>query len=121
HTRFSRDWSSDVCSSDLNAYRYVGAPSGVQMQGLDGNRVLVLEDGEPVLGDANGIVDLGELPLTSVERIEYVVGPMSALYGTNALGGVINVVTAPPPYSGSSGRARPERRSYGELDRKSVV
>lgn len=98
-----------------NAYRYVGAPSGVQMQGLDGNRVLVLEDGEPVLGDANGIVDLGELPLTSVERIEYVVGPMSALYGTNALGGVINVVTAPPPYSGSSGRARLERRSYGEF------
>src|SRR5690606_38331003 len=43
-----------------NAYRYVGAPSGVQMQGLDGNRVLVLEDGEPVLGDANGIVDLDE-------------------------------------------------------------
>nr|PZN22206.1 MAG: TonB-dependent receptor [Pseudomonadota bacterium] len=98
-----------------NAYRYVGAPSGIQMQGLDGNRVLVLEDGEPVLGDANGIVDLDQLPLTSVERIEYVTGPMSALYGTNALGGVINVITAPPPHWGLSGRGRLERRSYGEF------
>src|SRR5882724_3469487 len=73
-------------------YASRGRPSGAQMQGLDADRVLVLEDGERVLGDEDGVVDLSQLPLVDVERIEYVTGPTSSLYGTNALGGVINVV-----------------------------
>lgn len=96
------------------AYDYLGSPSGVQMQGLDGDRVLVLEDGERVIGDTGGVIDLAQLPLTDVERIEYVVGPTSSLYGTNALGGVINIVTAPPRYEGPSARARVEGRTSGD-------
>jgi len=96
------------------AYGYLGAPSGVQMQGLDGDRVLILEDGERVIGDVGGVVDLAELPLTDVERIEYVTGPSSALYGTNALGGVINIVTAPPRREGPSARGRVEGRTSGD-------
>lgn len=96
------------------AYGYLGGPSGVQMQGLDGDRVLILEDGERVIGDVGGVVDLAEFPLTDVERIEYVMGPSSALYGTNALGGVINIVTAPPRREGPSGRARVEGRTSGD-------
>jgi outer membrane receptor for ferrienterochelin and colicins len=96
------------------AYGYLGAPSGVQMQGLDGDRVLVLEDGERVIGDSGGVTDLAELPLGGVERIEYVVGPTSSLYGTNALGGVINVITGPPRFEGPSARARLEGRSSGD-------
>jgi outer membrane receptor for ferrienterochelin and colicins len=96
------------------AYGYLGAPSGVQMQGLDGDRVLVLEDGERVIGDTGGVLDLAELPLTDVERIEYVVGPTSSLYGTNALGGVVNVVTAPPRHEGPSLRGRVEGRTSGD-------
>jgi outer membrane receptor for ferrienterochelin and colicins len=96
------------------AYGYLGAPSGVQMQGLDGDRVLVLEDGERIIGDIGGVIDLSELPLTDVERIEYVVGPTSSLYGTNALGGVVNIVTAPPRHEGPSVRGRVEGRTSGD-------
>jgi len=96
------------------AYDYLGSPSGVQMQGLDGDRVLVLEDGERVIGETGGVLDLAELPLTDVDRIEYVVGPTSSLYGTNALGGVINIVTAPPRYQGPSARGRVEGRTSGD-------
>ncbi len=97
------------------AYGYLGRPSGVQMQGLDAERVLILEDGERVSGDVGGVVDLAELPLTDVERIEYVTGPTSSLYGTNALGGVINVVSSAPQRQGASGRGRLEARSRGDL------
>lgn len=95
-------------------YGYLGRPSGAQMQGLDADRVLVLEDGERVIGDKDGVVDLATLPLVDVERIEYVTGPTSSLYGSNALGGVINIVSAPPHALGASGRYRGEGRSSGE-------
>jgi outer membrane receptor for ferrienterochelin and colicins len=97
------------------AYDYLGAPSGVQMQGLDGDRVLVLEDGERVIGDTGGVIDLAELPLSGIDRIEYVVGPTSSLYGTNALGGVINIVTAPPKFEGPSAHGRVEGRTSGDF------
>lgn len=95
-------------------YGYLGGPSGAQMQGLDGDRVLVLEDGERVIGDKDGVVDLAQLPLADVERIEYVTGPTSSLYGSNALGGVINVVSAPPQELGPSARYRLEGRTHLE-------
>jgi outer membrane receptor for ferrienterochelin and colicins len=96
------------------AYGYLGRPSGVQMQGLDAERVLVLEDGERVLGDEGGVADLSQQSLVDVERIEYVAGPTSSLYGTNALGGVINIVSAPPRALGPSLRYRAEARNTGE-------
>lgn len=96
-------------------YGFLGRPSGAQMQGLDADRVLVLEDGERVVGDQDGVVDLSQLPLADVERIEYVTGPTSSLYGSNALGGVINVVSAPPQTLGPSMRYRGEGRSNGEV------
>ena len=97
------------------SYGYLGRPSGAQMQGLDADRVLVLEDGERVIGDEGGVVDLSEIPLVDVERIEYVTGPTSSLYGTNALGGVINIVAARPQALGPSLRYRAEGRLSGEL------
>jgi outer membrane receptor for ferrienterochelin and colicins len=96
------------------SYGYLGRPSGAQIQGLDADRVLVLEDGERVVGDSGGVVDLSQLPLADVERIEYVMGPTSSLYGTNALGGVINVISAPPRALGPSVRYRAEGRNTGE-------
>ncbi len=95
-------------------YGYLGRPSGAQMQGLDADRVLVLEDGERVVGDQDGVVDLSQLPLADVERIEYVTGPTSSLYGTNALGGVINVISAPPQALGPIAHYRAEGRTSGE-------
>lgn len=95
-----------------SAYGFLGNPSAIQIQGFDRERVLILEDGERVVGDVGGAVDLSSIPLTDVSRIEVVTGPTSSLYGTSAIGGVVNVLTAPPDLEGWSGRARIEGRSY---------
>ncbi|WP_276133028.1 TonB-dependent receptor plug domain-containing protein [Polluticoccus soli] len=67
--------------------------SSIQMQGMTGNKVKVLIDGLPVNGRENGNINLSEINLNNVERIEIVQGPMSVVYGTDALGGVINVIS----------------------------
>lgn len=94
------------------AYGFLGNVSAIQIQGFDRDRVLVLEDGERVVGDVGGAVDLSNIPTTDIDRIEIVTGPTSSLYGTSAIGGVVNVVTAPPRFEGASGRGRLEGRSY---------
>ncbi|KXB97248.1 MAG: hypothetical protein AA908_08070 [Chlorobi bacterium NICIL-2] len=58
-----------------------------------GSRVLLLLDNFPVLSADNGDMSFDALPIADVERIEIVKGAGSALYGTSALGGVINVLT----------------------------
>ncbi|MEZ4313197.1 MAG: TonB-dependent receptor [Polyangiaceae bacterium] len=94
-----------------SAYASLGQPSAVQMGGLDRDRVLILEDGERVVGDVGGAIDLAQLPIAGVARIETLQGPASALYGTSALGGVVNVISAPPELEGWSGAARTEYRA----------
>lgn len=92
------------------AYGSLGNPSAIQIQGFDRDRVLVLEDGERVIGDVGGAIDLSSLPLADVSRVEVVAGPMSALYGASAIGGVVNILSAPPALTGASGRVRLEGR-----------
>jgi outer membrane receptor for ferrienterochelin and colicins len=75
----------------------VPAGAGAQIRGFDSRRILVLLDGQPMIGRLNGNFDLSRLPLTSVERIEVVKGPQSTLYGSDAMGGVINIITRRPP------------------------
>ena len=60
-----------------------------------GSRVLMLLDGHRVLGGVGSAIDFGILPILDVERIEIVKGPHSTLWGTNAMGGVVNVITRP--------------------------
>ena len=57
------------------------------------SKVLFLINGHPTFSTVNGSVKLRALSINSVERIEVVRGPVSVLYGTNALTGVINVIT----------------------------
>ena len=61
-----------------------------------GSRVLMLLDGHRVLAGVGSAIDFGLLPLLDVERIEIVKGPHSTLWGTNAMAGVVNVITRPP-------------------------
>lgn len=100
---------------DPGAYGFLGGPSAIQIQGFDLQRVLILEDGEPMVGDVGGAIDLASLPLSDVSRIEIVTGPTSSLYGSSAIGGVVNVITAPPRAAGPAGRLRLEGRSYRGL------
>lgn len=74
----------------------VPAGAGVQLQGLGTNRVLILVDGQPLVGRINGNLDLSRLPTATLERIEVIKGPQSTLYGSDAMGGVINLVTRRP-------------------------
>ncbi|HUL68843.1 MAG TPA: TonB-dependent receptor [Gemmatimonadales bacterium] len=60
-----------------------------------GSRVLMLLDGHPVLSPDGGQVDFPSLPIMDVDRTEIVKGAYSAIYGSNALGGVMNLLTAP--------------------------
>jgi outer membrane receptor for ferrienterochelin and colicins len=67
--------------------------SGMSLQGMSGENVKILIDGVPVVGRLNGNVDLSQMNLNDIERIEIIEGPMSVNYGTNALAGVINLIT----------------------------
>ncbi len=70
-----------------------GGGVGVRLQGLDAKYVLILIDGERVSGRVRGVIDLQRFPLERIERVEIVKGPSSALYGSDAIGGVINIIT----------------------------
>ncbi|HZG00417.1 MAG TPA: TonB-dependent receptor plug domain-containing protein, partial [Chitinophagales bacterium] len=67
--------------------------SNISMHGLSGNNVKIMVDGVPVVGRENGNIDLGQLMLNNVEQVEIVEGPMSVLYSTDAVAGVINLIT----------------------------
>jgi outer membrane receptor for ferrienterochelin and colicins len=65
----------------------------VQMQGFDGDRVLVLVDGRRVVAPTGAAVDLDQISVANIERIEIMRGAGSVLYGSSAMGGVINIIT----------------------------
>lgn len=67
--------------------------SGLSLQGLSGEQVKYMVDGVPILGRVNGDIDISQINLNDVARIEIIEGPVSVQYGTNALGGVINIIT----------------------------
>lgn len=66
---------------------------GLTLNGLSGQNIKFLVDGVPVIGRLDGNIDISQLNLNNVERIEVVNGPMAASYGTDASGGVINLIT----------------------------
>ena len=68
---------------------------GAWMQGVDAKRVLILIDSEPAAQSTNRITDLTQIGVMNIEQIEIVKGATSALYGSGAIGGVINVITRP--------------------------
>ena len=68
----------------------------VWIQGLDSDRVLVLIDGERVSASTGSTIDLTQLSIANIKQIEIVKGASSALYGSSAMGGVINIITHEP-------------------------
>ena len=67
--------------------------SSISIQGLSGENVKILIDGVPMVGRLNGSIDLSQINLNDIERIEVVEGPLSVSYGSNALAGTINLIT----------------------------
>ncbi|PJZ75785.1 TonB-dependent receptor plug domain-containing protein [Leptospira neocaledonica] len=75
--------------------------STVRLQGLAGQNVLILVDGQRTTGRFSGSIDLTRFKAEDIERIEIVKGASSALYGSDAIAGVINIITKEQkdPYS----------------------
>ncbi|WP_208419941.1 TonB-dependent receptor [Paraflavitalea devenefica] len=67
--------------------------TGIQMQGFGSEYVMVLIDGQPMVGRNSGNFDLSRISITNIERIEIIKGASSCLFGSEALGGAINIVT----------------------------
>jgi len=70
-----------------------GALQSLSVRGSTSEQVLVLVDGVRINNAQNGGVDLSLIPIDSIERIEVVRGGTSALYGADAVGGVVNIIT----------------------------
>ncbi|MFN4976399.1 MAG: TonB-dependent receptor plug domain-containing protein [Bacteroidota bacterium] len=66
---------------------------GIQMQGLSSEYTLVLLDGEPLIGRTGGVLDLSRITIRNIRKVEIIKGPSSSLYGSEAMGGVINIIT----------------------------
>jgi outer membrane receptor for ferrienterochelin and colicins len=88
----------DVLSNQLNVRlqqdNVLG--SGMSLQGISGENIKILMDGVPMIGRLNGNIDLSQVNLNNIERIEFIEGPLSVQYGTNALAGTINIITKNP-------------------------
>jgi outer membrane receptor for ferrienterochelin and colicins len=94
------DVLSEVPGIVTRAQSYgVPLPGGEQINGVDSRQVLVLQDGLPVVGTrgiTEGTIDLNQQAVGRLDRIEVVEGAASALYGSDAIGGVVNIITREP-------------------------
>ena len=82
---------------DWRSYgNYAGAAQEIQIRGMRGNGTQVLVNGVNVNSPSLGLADVGKIPLNSIERIEVIKGSGSLLYGSGAMGGVVNIITKRP-------------------------
>lgn len=70
--------------------------TSLRLRGLDPQQILIVVDGQRLTGRIDGAIDMRRFTLENVERIELVKGAGSVLYGSDAIGGVVNIVTRPP-------------------------
>jgi len=73
--------------------------TGMKLQGISGENIKILIDGVPIIGRLDGNIDLSQIDMSNVDHIEIVEGPMSVIYGSNALAGVINIITKQNKYA----------------------
>ena len=95
---------SDLLQTELPGIEFtysMNQQTSLNMSGFGGNSVLFLVDGERLAGETLNNVDYSRLNMDDVERIEIVKGAASSLYGSNAVGGVVNVIskTSTQPWS----------------------
>ncbi len=109
----------DILNTELNVRFSMDPALGVStmsMQGLSGQNVKVLIDGIPVIGrqGTSNAIDLNQLNINSIERIEIVEGPMSTIYGADALAGVINIITKKPEREKLTGSVKLHEENIGD-------
>ncbi|HEX2974618.1 MAG TPA: TonB-dependent receptor [Bacteroidales bacterium] len=90
-----------------------GTRTSISLQGMDAKYVLFLVDGERIAGEVNGDIDYSMLNMENIEKIEVIKGASSSLYGSNAIGGVVNIITK--KITGSDGRIYSRYSKFNEL------
>lgn len=113
---------SDVLNNQTGFFIQRSTISGdnIQIQGLDSTYLLILRDGERLNGRLNGNqYDLSRLRVENIERIEIVRGSASAVYGSDAIAGVINIVTRQPDKPRSE--VRIQGGNLGQFDTAAAV
>lgn len=79
---------------DISQSGGMGKSSSLYVRGTESRHVLVLIDGVPMARAGIGnAIDIGQIPVSLVQRVEYIRGPRSAVYGSGAIGGVMNIIT----------------------------
>ncbi len=108
----------DLLSNDLNIRisqdDFLG--SRMTMQGIGGENVKIMIDGVPLVGRQGGNIDLSQINLNNIERIEIIEGPTSVFYGTNALGGVVNLITKKEQKEALSGTVHTFYETVGQYN-----
>lgn len=67
--------------------------SSITLNGLSGRNIKFLLNGVPIVGRQNGNIDLSQLNVFQIQRIEVIEGPMAVMYGSDAIAGVVNIIT----------------------------
>ena len=78
-----------------------GQQTSIFMRGTDSDHTLLLRDGGRLNNEASGATSLNFLDTTDIKQIEVLKGPASVLYGTNAIGGVVQIISQTPKKSGA--------------------
>lgn len=91
------DLLDDFSSVYIHDYGALGALKSVDIRGMGSARSLILINGFPINNPRSGGIDLSFLPVDFIEKIEILRGPASAIYGANAVGGVVNIITKKKP------------------------
>jgi len=107
---------NDILQEQPGIYLTNGFGTGVQMQGLNPDYTLILLDGEPMVGRTAGVLDLNRITVGNIKQIEIVKGPSSSLYGSEALAGVINIITDKPKTSTLNASARYGSYNTGDFN-----
>ena len=97
---------TDLLSTESHVRISQGGVMGANLSfmGLTGENVKILVDGVPVIGRLDGNIDINQLNLYNVDHVEIIEGPMSVVYGSNAIGGVVNIITKENKNSSFSGK-----------------
>lgn len=97
----------------VKSHRTEVMPREINLRGISGQaKTLLLMDGVPINGTWHGWTSLSLIPKDAIDRIEILRGPMSALYGSGAMGGVINIITDKPTKS----RETIIKATYGSMN-----
>lgn len=87
--------------------------TGMSLQGLSGEHVKIMVDGVPVIGRLNGSIDLSQVNIQNARQVEIIEGPMSVIYGSNSMAGVVNIITMDIPANSLTANAGTYLESVG--------